>query len=57
MSTKKLRYVQVGTGQRSWMYMNALMTAHAEVGELCAICDTNQSRMNYWNKHFQEKHI
>ena len=45
MSEKKLRYVHVGTGQRSWMYITALMKEHADDGELCAICDTNQHRM------------
>ena len=29
---KKLRYVQVGTGQRSWMYTTALMKEHAKDG-------------------------
>ena len=56
MSEKKLRYVHVGTGQRSWMYITALVGKHADVGELCAICDTNQSRMDYWNKYIAEKY-
>lgn len=53
---KKLRYVLVGTGQRSWMYTTALMKEHAKDGELCALCDTNQHRMDFWNKFFKEQY-
>jgi predicted dehydrogenase len=38
------------------MYITALVGKHADVGELCAICDTNQSRMDYWNKYIAEKY-
>ena len=53
---KKLRYVLVGTGQRSWMYTTALMKEHAASGELCALCDTNQHRMDFWNRFFREQY-
>ena len=56
MADKKLRYVHVGTGQRSWMYITALMKEHAEAGELCAICDTNQHRMDYWNRYIKKNY-
>lgn len=56
MAEKKLRYVHVGTGQRSWMYITALMKEHAEAGELCAICDTNQHRMDYWNRYVKKNY-
>ena len=52
---KKLRYVQVGVGQRSWMYITALMKEHAADGELCALCDTNRKRMEFWNGYIKEK--
>ena len=55
MSEKK-RYVHVGTGQRAWMYLTALAGKHADVGTLCAICDTNQHRMDYWNRYLGEKY-
>ena len=55
MSEKK-RYVHVGTGQRAWMYFTALAGKHADAGELCAICDTNQHRMDYWNRYLSEKY-
>ena len=55
MEKKKLRYVLVGTGQRSWMYINALIKEHSADGELCALCDTNTIRMNFWNEYITEK--
>ena len=56
MSDKKLRYVHVGTGQRSWMYITALVGKHSNAGTLCALCDTNQHRMDFWNKYIGEKY-
>ena len=56
MPEKKLRYVHVGTGQRAWMYITALVGKHADAGVLCAMCDTNQSRMDYWNRYIGEKY-
>ncbi len=52
---KRLKYVHVGTGQRSYLYLEGLAKDYADAGELCAICDTNQSRMNFWNRRLQEK--
>ena len=45
----KKKYVLVGAGNRASMYINALTTDYADVGELLALCDTNQCRMDYWN--------
>ncbi len=56
MAKKKLRYVHVGTGQRAWMYITALMKNYADVGELCALCDTNQLRMDFYNSYIKEKY-
>ena len=55
MNDKK-RYVHVGTGQRSWMYLTALAGKHADSGLLCALCDTNSHRMDYWNRYLGEKY-
>lgn len=49
MSTPKPRYAIVGSGHRSQMYTNALVTTHADVGELVAWCDTNPVRMQYYD--------
>ena len=38
-------YCIVGTGGRSWMYINALMGDFKEYGQLLAFCDLNQARM------------
>ena len=48
MARKK--YVIVGTGVRSGMYTTAISDAHKDVAELVAYCDTNQTRMDYWNR-------
>ena len=48
MSKKK--YVIVGTGGRAVMYLEAMCNSFADHAELLAFCDTNQHRMDYWNK-------
>lgn len=56
MAKKKLRYVHVGTGSRAWMYITALMDKYSDVGELCALCDSNQLRMDFYNEFIQDKY-
>ena len=51
----KKRYVLVGTGGRSCMYINALMGDFSDVGELTAFCDVNQTRMDYYNGYLKEQ--
>ena len=46
---KRKRYALVGTGSRADMFFSALMKSHADVGELVALCDPNETRMNYYN--------
>ena len=43
-------YVIVGTGGRARMYYHAIDTAFAETSRLAAICDVNQTRMDYVNQ-------
>ena len=45
----KTKYVLVGTGGRCSMYLEAMCKTFADKVELKAICDTNQTRMDYWN--------
>ena len=52
---KKLKYVHVGTGQRANMYLEALAGDYSDAGTICALCDTNQTRMDYWNNRLQKK--
>ena len=52
MSKKK--YVLVGTGGRCVMFINALIKDFKDDGELIALCDTNQTRMNYWKKYIKD---
>ena len=50
------KYVLVGTGSRSSMYLEAIAGEYKEAAEICAICDTNQTRMNYYQKMLLDKH-
>ena len=47
--TKK-RYAQVGLGGRARMYYNAIASTYSETSELVALCDINQTRMDYANE-------
>lgn len=48
------RYAIIGLGSRSSMYTHALHTTYKEVGQLVAFCDLNQTRMDYWNGHYEK---
>jgi predicted dehydrogenase len=50
----KKKYVIVGTGGRARMYYNALASRYADTSELVALCDVNQTRMDYVNRVRQE---
>ena len=50
------KYVVVGTGSRSSMYIEALCKEFKEHGQLLAFCDTNQARMNYYNDLIQKEY-
>jgi len=41
----KRRFVQVGTGSRSWMYSTAIVQTYADACELVGVCDSNAGRM------------
>ncbi|MEK3688318.1 MULTISPECIES: Gfo/Idh/MocA family protein [unclassified Paenibacillus] len=54
MSKKK--YVIVGTGGRAEFFYGALVTVYNETSELVAICDVNQTRMNFANHMLTDKY-
>ncbi|KWX74761.1 Gfo/Idh/MocA family protein [Paenibacillus jilunlii] len=54
MSKKK--YVIVGTGGRAEFFYGALVTVYNETSELVAICDVNQTRMNFANRMLTDKY-
>ncbi len=54
MSRKK--YVIVGTGGRSVMFLDAILGDFAEVAELKALCDINQTRMDFYNRKLTEEY-
>lgn len=53
---KKKSYVIVGTGGRSQMFYEAIAKQFNESSELLAICDVNQTRMDYANSRLQEQY-
>src|SRR5665647_2312719 len=48
------RYAVAGTGHRAWMYIDAILGAHAEVAELVAWCEPNPGRMDYYDEQVAE---
>ncbi|MBN1642011.1 MAG: Gfo/Idh/MocA family oxidoreductase [Anaerolineae bacterium] len=48
------RYAIVGTGGRSRMYYHALASRYADTSDLVALCDINQTRMDYVNRALSE---
>ncbi len=53
---KKTRYAIVGTGGRSGMFSKAIFTTYKAQAELVALCDTNQTRMDWQNNRFAKEH-
>jgi len=53
MSERK-RYAIVGLGSRSRMYTTALLKDYPDRGALVALCDSNQTRMDYTNQYYKE---
>jgi predicted dehydrogenase len=51
-SKNRKRFALVGTGGRSFMYEEALLTRFKETSELVAICDSNRTRMAFHNRRF-----
>ena len=52
----KTRYAIVGTGQRATMYTSAISGDFQDCAELVALCDPNQTRMDYHNRLRKERH-
>jgi predicted dehydrogenase len=50
---QKKRYALVGTGSRSKMFIDALITTYSNIAELVAFCDLSQTRMNWYNQHLE----
>ncbi len=52
---KRKRYVIVGVGSRSGMFIDAIVGAHRETSQLVGLCDTNQGRMDLKNHEITKK--
>ncbi|MPY77868.1 MAG: gfo/Idh/MocA family oxidoreductase [Actinophytocola sp.] len=44
------RYAFVGTGHRAELYFDAILHGYADVAEPVALCDTNATRMTYYQR-------
>lgn len=55
IDTGRKRFAVVGTGGRSWMYLSALSSTHRARCQLVAMCDTNRTRMNFYNREIGQK--
>ena len=55
MKNLRKKYVLVGTGSRARMFYGAIAGQYHNSSELVAICDTNQTRMDYTNKVLTEE--
>lgn len=51
--SKMKSYVVVGTGSRSSMFIKALAQDYKESAKLLALCDANQTRMDFYNNKLQ----
>lgn len=49
------RYAVIGTGGRSRMYIDALTSSHADLGEIVAFLDPNEARMAYYDRYLVER--
>lgn len=52
---EKHRYALIGTGGRSRMFTQSILTTHKASSLLVALCDTNQTRMDYNNGLLQKR--
>jgi predicted dehydrogenase len=51
----KKRYALVGAGSRASMYLDALATTYRDEGELVALCDVSQTRMDWHLSRLQRR--
>jgi predicted dehydrogenase len=49
MPNKPIRYAVVGTGGRCVTFIDPLVTKYQAFGELVALCDVNQGRLDWHN--------
>ena len=52
---QKKKYVLIGTGGRARMFYDSLLRDYKETSELLALCDLNQTRMDYTNNYISKE--
>src|ERR1017187_9384779 len=55
MTTSRKRYAIVGMGSRTGMFAEAILGKNRDRCELVGLCDLNQTRINYYNRRFQQQ--
>ena len=55
MTTSRKRYAIVGMGSRTGMFAEAILGKYRDRCELVGLCDLNQTRINYYNRRFQQQ--
>jgi predicted dehydrogenase len=55
-SSPRTRYALVGTGARSFMFSDAILTTYRQTASLVALCDVNRQRMKYHNETYAKKY-
>jgi predicted dehydrogenase len=50
---QKKRYALIGTGSRSRMFIDALITTYHDIADLVAFADLSQTRMDWYNHHLE----
>lgn len=53
--SRKKRYVLVGTGGRSVMFLDPIASAHRETAELAGLCDLNPTRLAFHQERLKAK--
>jgi predicted dehydrogenase len=52
---RKRRFAVVGTGGRASMFIEAITATYRDSCELTALCDLNQTRMDWHNQQIQSQ--
>ena len=52
---QKKKYVLIGTGGRARMFYDSLLRDYTKTSELLALCDLNQTRMDYTNNYISKE--
>jgi len=55
VNTSRKKYAFVGLGHRAGVFVDAIVGKYSDRSELVGLCDTNRTRMNYYNRRFHKE--